>query len=85
MHNKLLHTCRICGYFDKDLMPWGEDGDIPSFEICPCCGVEFGYEDVQIDSIVRYRKKWMNSKKFLLDPKYIKQLENISSIYFVNQ
>lgn len=35
--------CRVCGLY-LGYQPWGEDGKTPSYEICPCCGVEFGYE-----------------------------------------
>lgn len=79
----MLHTCRICGYFDETIFPWGDDGKTPTFEICPCCNVEFGYEDIQISSIVKYREKWMNSEKFNSSEKYLKQLDNISSQYFM--
>ena len=36
--------CRICGY-RLGFEPWGDDGKTPTYEICPCCGVEFGNED----------------------------------------
>src|SRR3954468_6569402 len=32
------HTCPVCAY---DQMPYPPD----RFEICPCCGTEFGYHD----------------------------------------
>lgn len=35
------HNCRVCGYYIDDL-PWGKDGNCPTYEICPCCGDEFG-------------------------------------------
>ena len=82
MHNKMLHICRVCGYCDEELFPWGEDGETPTFEICPCCNVEFGYEDAQISSIIRYRKKWRKSSKFKTDSKYLRQLQNIQAQYF---
>lgn len=75
----MLNTCRICGYLDENLMPWGEDEKTPSFEICPCCNVEFGYEDSNNKSIFRYREKWINSEKFNSESKYLKQLNNISN------
>lgn len=31
MHNKMLHICRVCGYCDEELFPWGEDGETPTF------------------------------------------------------
>lgn len=83
MRNRVLHTCRVCGYYDKELLPWGEDGETPTFEICPCCNVEFGYEDVQLSSIKSYREKWMNSDKFNSDEKYFKLLANIATQFFL--
>jgi len=43
--------------FQEDF-PWGEDGDSPTFNICDCCGVEFGYEDSTLDGVKRFRKLW---------------------------
>jgi len=37
--------CPICGFPDLDEPPYDSDGENPSFDICPCCGIEFGYED----------------------------------------
>lgn len=50
--------CRVCGLSQEDL-PWGEDGKTPSFEICHCCGVEFGYEDSSVDCVKRFRADWI--------------------------
>jgi len=52
------HNCRVCGLFSEDL-PWGENGDCPTHEICPCCGVEFGYEDYTVLSTKEYRDLWL--------------------------
>lgn len=52
--------CRVCGY-KLNFKIWGEDGRTPSYEICPCCGVEFGNEDYTISSIHKYRKNWIES------------------------
>lgn len=41
-------------------LPWGEDGNCPTHEICPCCNVEFGYEDYTVESAKQYRRKWIN-------------------------
>lgn len=38
------HFCRVCGLYIED-EPWGKDGSCPTYEICSCCGVEFGNED----------------------------------------
>lgn len=50
--------CRVCGYL-SDLLPWGEDGRSASFEICPCCGVEWGYEDSLPQGVRAYRQEWL--------------------------
>jgi len=52
--------CRICGY-RLGFEPWGDDGKTPTYEICPCCGVEFGNEDCTIKSIKEYRESWIKS------------------------
>jgi len=50
--------CRVCG-LNQDEPPWGEDGNSPSFAICSCCGVEFGYEDCSLESVKKYRSDWL--------------------------
>lgn len=84
---KKNHNCRVCGYYSDDL-PWGEDGNSPSYEICICCGVEFGNEDYTIDSVRLYRKRWIEngsnwffSKFKPVDWDMEKQFENIPEDY----
>lgn len=50
--------CRVCGY-EPEEPPWGEDGCTPSFEICPSCGVEWGYQDATDAGVRRYRAAWL--------------------------
>lgn len=65
------YYCRICGlYQGKDHPPWGEDGKSPSFDICECCGVEFGYGDCFLDDIKRLRKEWLDNGASWDDSKY---------------
>ncbi len=45
MHDHDKYKCRVCGLDHHPDMPWGEDGQLPSFDICLCCGVQFGYGD----------------------------------------
>lgn len=52
------HYCRVCGYYSEEA-PWGEGGKTPNYEICSCCGVEFGNEDYTYESVLQYRKTWM--------------------------
>jgi hypothetical protein len=53
-----MMRCRICG-LEQVSPPWGEDGKTPSFDICDCCGVVFGYEDSTPQSVRRYRQRWL--------------------------
>lgn len=55
-----MNQCKVCGFNYEDFYPWGEDGKSASFEICDCCGVTFGYEDATEESILKYRKTWLN-------------------------
>ena len=44
MHkNNEFYVCRVCGA-EQPEAPWGDDGETPTYDICNCCGVEFGYE-----------------------------------------
>lgn len=52
--------CHICG-LDLKEPPWGESGRDPTFNICPCCGVEFGSQDCRASGVVRERKRWIVS------------------------
>lgn len=62
------HYCRICGLYIED-KPWGKDGNCPTYEICPCCGIEFGNEDYTIESAIEYRKQWLTDGAQWFNPK----------------
>jgi hypothetical protein len=53
-------ACRVCGKIQSD-PPWGEDGRSPTFDICDCCGVEFGYGDCTLLATKSFREKWLSS------------------------
>jgi hypothetical protein len=38
-----MATCPVCGFPELQATPW-VDGS-PSDEICPSCGIHFGYDD----------------------------------------
>ena len=61
MIDKSKFYCRICGLEQLEA-PWGEDGETASFEICGCCGCEFGYDDYNIKNIKKYRNLWLNGE-----------------------
>lgn len=86
MHNNDEYICRICGFINEEIT-W-DQGIYPTYNICECCGVEFGYEDCSLDSIYKYRENWIlemggrrnyNLEKLSDDLK--KQLENIPEKY----
>ena len=62
------YSCRVCGH-RFGFRPWGEDGKTPSYEICPCCGVEFGNEDYAVASTRAYRERWVRSGCVWFDAK----------------
>lgn len=52
--------CRVCGLLSEDIdKPWGGDGKTPSFNICNCCGCEFGYPDGLLSGIRKFRENWI--------------------------
>ena len=56
------NICPVCGYDKLDFKPYDEQGNA-SFEICPCCGFEFGCDDFpdKQKSFVEWRKKWIEN------------------------
>lgn len=51
------HLCPICGFDGLDEPAY--DGRQPSFEICPSCGNQFGYDDA-VASHASLRQKWIS-------------------------
>lgn len=43
MHANTLNRCPVCGYLMA--APPYDEHCCATFEICPCCGTEFGYDD----------------------------------------
>jgi hypothetical protein len=62
----MRYTCPVCGYPGFDEPPWTSCG-CPSYDICPSCGIEFGYGDFGQDEIQRgnrwrdLRQKWIEA------------------------
>ena len=78
MKKNKLNVCIFCGYdkFDLPLYQIDEHGVfLASFQICPSCGAEFGFDDdagcqisparfadkVHISNIIDYRRFWINN------------------------
>lgn len=68
MRSSRNHFCRVCGFDSMDL-PWGSDGRSPIFEICPCCGVEWGYGDATTRATARFRRAWLDRGAPWMDPR----------------
>ena len=68
MQNK--NICRVCG-FDLGYPIWGEDNNSPTYDICPCCGVEFGYGDCLKKAIMNFRANWLSKGGEFEDKKFM--------------
>lgn len=54
--------CPICNYKGLYEPPYNAEG-YGSYEICPCCGFEFGCDDYpeKEEAQLTWRKKWIDS------------------------
>jgi hypothetical protein len=52
-------TCLVCGFPELEEPPYDETGTA-TFEICPCCGIEFGYQDAK-RSHAELREEWIKA------------------------
>ena len=52
--------CPVCGY-QLDCPAWSDD--LPSFEICPCCGTQFGYDDFCGGDADARRNWWRQARR----------------------
>jgi hypothetical protein len=59
MHNSNLFTCPVCGFAGLTEPPYDDHG-CASFDICPSCGTEFGYDDAK-QSYEELRRRWLAS------------------------
>jgi phosphoribosylanthranilate isomerase len=58
--NEAAYRCRVCG-LEQSEPPWGPAGESPTYDICACCGVEFGYQDFTLAAVQKYRERWLAS------------------------
>lgn len=56
---KKKYICPVCGFNELAEPPYNVQRQ-PSHEVCPCCGFEFGFDDVlkgqRFDS---FRRRWI--------------------------
>lgn len=86
------YICLICG-FDKLYEPPYDKYSCASFEICPCCGTEFGYHIVHPnqEKITLLKEKWIkngmifnNNNRIPLNWSSSEQLKNLNKIDVTN-
>jgi len=54
-----LKICPVCGYDQLKEAPFDSFG-YPSYEICSCCGYEYGFDDESEGiSFNEYREEWI--------------------------
>lgn len=63
-----MHHCKVCGLYHED-PPWGEDGQSPTYNICACCGVEFGNDDYTPEAVLKYRQACLDKGSVWFEPK----------------
>jgi hypothetical protein len=78
------HICPVCGFDGLKESPYGKGGE-PSYEVCPCCGFEFGFN--RDENYRLFRQKWIENGAnwFIADKKpkrwdLRRQLENIDDM-----
>ncbi len=56
------HTCPVCGFNGLKEPSYGKS-DEPSYEICPCCGFEFGFDGDNNNQAVftEFRQRWIEN------------------------
>jgi len=55
----MKYLCHVCGYPDLDEPPYDPVTGSASFDICPCCGCEFGYSDPKPASNKPFLREWI--------------------------
>lgn len=59
LNKKTVFICPVCMYPDLDEAPYDSFG-CASYNICPCCGTEFGYDDSSVTHLA-LRQRWRES------------------------
>lgn len=52
------YTCPVCEYNQLTEEPFNKKNE-PSYEICPCCGFEFGFNGDNKHTFNKYRQEWI--------------------------
>lgn len=63
------NICPVCGYAELSQPPYDPETKVATFDICPCCGCEFGYNDATPEAKRRYLRDWIQRGTPWFDPK----------------
>lgn len=64
----MAYHCPVCGYDKLTEKPYDTKGN-PSYEICVCCGFQYGYDDVdQEHTFESYFEEWLNNGAKWFEP-----------------
>lgn len=63
------YRCHVCGWL-LDEAPWGECGTHASWDVCSCCGCEFGLDDYIDTAMVEYRDQWLMGGAVWFAPRF---------------
>lgn len=56
-----MYMCPVCGYPKLENKPYNDKG-LPSEDICPCCGFQFGCDDnYDLNNISKYHSIWRDN------------------------
>ena len=66
--------CRVCGWNQSE-PPWDPATGAPTFNICSCCGCEFGYEDGTEAAVIAHRQRWIASGGRWFDPEAMPRMQ----------
>jgi hypothetical protein len=59
-----MTICPVCGY-GLSFSPW--EGNSPSDEICPCCFIQFGYDDFAGGNLIDRAKVYEDWRRLWVD------------------
>ncbi|MDP4527006.1 hypothetical protein [Bacillus halotolerans] len=74
----MKYICPVCGFKGLTESAYDDQGN-HSYEICSCCGFQFGYDDFEMtredgsylepsESIIAYRKNWLAAGAVIFSP-----------------
>ena len=73
-----MHMCPVCGYIGLNEQTYDDNG-CASYEICSCCGFEFGFVDNDQGKTLN-GTLWSNEKKKPEKWNLKEQLKNIEKL-----